>query len=297
MRLLCIVWCLYLSAIGSEARPVTPIKHKIACIGDSITEGFGLLNPETESYPARLQSLLGTNAIVTNYGLGGRTLVKNSSHSYWKEDFFKESHEWLPDIVIIQLGANDSRSETWSAYGEDFVSDYKEMISSYAILPNHPIIFICTPTPVYKNGAGDINPGILATNISPKVRQIAQEFNLPTIDLQVRLAGHSEWFPDTVHPDSQGMAAMAAVVCDSLSGGPPKEAPPAIRIVPLSNSTLEIGWPTQWRSLILQSVPAVGVSRPVWRLVDNGIPYADGTGIVQFVSSTGAARIFRLKQP
>ena len=35
---------------------------KVACIGNSITEGFALEHPETESYPAVLQRLLGDGA-------------------------------------------------------------------------------------------------------------------------------------------------------------------------------------------------------------------------------------------
>ena len=34
---------------------------KIACIGDSITSGFTLLNPNRDSYPSLLQNMLGSN--------------------------------------------------------------------------------------------------------------------------------------------------------------------------------------------------------------------------------------------
>ena len=34
---------------------------KIACIGDSITSGFTLLNPSRDSYPSLLQNMLGSN--------------------------------------------------------------------------------------------------------------------------------------------------------------------------------------------------------------------------------------------
>ena len=32
---------------------------KVACVGNSVTYGYGLENRETESYPSRLQALLG----------------------------------------------------------------------------------------------------------------------------------------------------------------------------------------------------------------------------------------------
>lgn len=41
---------------------------KIACIGDSITWGFTLLNPWKQSYPALLQERLGTEYEVRNFG-------------------------------------------------------------------------------------------------------------------------------------------------------------------------------------------------------------------------------------
>ena len=78
--------------------------------------------------------------------------MRNSPYTYWKEDYFKQSHDWLPNVVIIELGANDSRSETWSVYEKDFVSDYKNLIATYTDLPSEPIVFICTPCPVYENG-------------------------------------------------------------------------------------------------------------------------------------------------
>ena len=44
--------------LGVAAALAASAKTKVACIGDSITYGFGLANRETESYPAQLQKLL-----------------------------------------------------------------------------------------------------------------------------------------------------------------------------------------------------------------------------------------------
>ena len=46
-----------------EAKPI-----KVACVGNSITEGFALAHPETESYPAVLQRLPGDGYQVGNFG-------------------------------------------------------------------------------------------------------------------------------------------------------------------------------------------------------------------------------------
>ena len=81
---------------------------KIACVGNSITEGFGLENPSQESYPAVLQSLLGYDYEVGNFGLSARTLLMKGDLPYMKEQRFKDALEFLPDIVTIKLGTNDS---------------------------------------------------------------------------------------------------------------------------------------------------------------------------------------------
>jgi len=42
---------------------------KVACIGDSITSGFTLLNPRRDSYPSLLQNMLGDGYEVRNFGV------------------------------------------------------------------------------------------------------------------------------------------------------------------------------------------------------------------------------------
>ncbi len=58
--------------------PIDPAAYKapvrVACIGDSITEGAGAY--KGKSWPEQLQGLLGKSWQVMNFGLGGRTLLK-----------------------------------------------------------------------------------------------------------------------------------------------------------------------------------------------------------------------------
>jgi lysophospholipase L1-like esterase len=268
---------------------------KIACIGDSITEGAGLANASVESYPAKLQRLLGTNYIVRNYGVSGRTLLKKGDFPYWKEANFKASHDWLPDIVIIQLGTNDAKPYNWR-YGTNFVSDYEEMVSSYASLSNSPTVIACTPCPVYGIGAYDIRPGTVATNIAPTVREIASQMMLQVIDLNTRLAGHADWFPDTVHPNSKGMTAMAAVVYSSLLGGPPAEPHPSVEVRRTSANRVVLSWPAAWGGLIPQATAALRGTNTTWSVAEQVI-YLDGATVRQTNSFSGSARLYRLWQP
>jgi len=78
----------------------TPIK--LAILGDSLTAGYGV-KPE-QAFPARLEAALrtqGRNVSVMNHGVSGDTTAGGL-----------ERVDWLlgdkPDIVLIELGANDA---------------------------------------------------------------------------------------------------------------------------------------------------------------------------------------------
>lgn len=74
---------------------------RILAFGDSLTAGHGLR--ESESFPARLQAALAAKGIaaeVTNGGVSGDTSAGGLARLDWAlaDD---------PDIVIVELGAND----------------------------------------------------------------------------------------------------------------------------------------------------------------------------------------------
>jgi hypothetical protein len=116
------------------------------------------------------------------------------------------------------------------------------------------------------------------------------------IDLHTRLAGHPEWFPDTVHPNSKGMAAMAGVVFEMLVGGPPPLPPPRIELTRLPPNRLVAQWPAPWAGWVVQSAPSLRLSNTAWTLVE-AVPASDGTVVRQTNTATGASRCYRLWQP
>ena len=271
----------------------------IGCVGDSITAGVGVSNPSVDSYPARLQKVLGTNYLVSNYGYSGATLLKQGDTPYW------HSSTWLssigrsvsaaPHIVIIMIGSNDSKPQNW-VYGANFVSDYQDLIAGYVTnvyFPN-PRILICTPPPAFNNGIS-INPGIVATNISPLVRQLGTNQSLQVIDMQNLLAGHSEWFPDGVHPNIQGTAVMAAIVYTALLGDTMNGSIPALGIGAPTNNKVVLNWPAGGAGWVLQSMPALGNTN-VWSVTANAA-VNDGTSVRSTNSLSGQSALFRLWQP
>ena len=187
---------------------------KVACIGDSITEGANVNNPSLDAYPVVLGRLLGTNYATRNFGGGGRTLLKHGDYPYWNEAAFANATNYAPDIVTIFLGTNDSKSYNWR-YRDEFAPDLRAMIDVFAALPSHPRIFICQPVPAY-GMAFDINPNVIKNQIIPIIKQVAREKNVATVNLYTPLSGRPDLFPDLIHPTASGYALIARVLHGAL---------------------------------------------------------------------------------
>lgn len=200
---------------------------KVACIGDSITAGYGLSDPSTQGYPAQLNAMLGSGYTINNYGISGTTLLKNGDNPYWNQWSYTDSTNWLPDIVIIMLGTNDSKDYNW-IHKEDFIPDYTEMINHYADLSSHPIVYVATCATVYgPGGSGQwgITDAVVTGEIVPLQKQIASQTNCPLIDINSATKNMSGYFPDYIHPNTAGCTAIARQVYDVLSGISPTSPP------------------------------------------------------------------------
>lgn len=281
--------------LALSASPFCSAQIKVACIGDSITEGAGLANAALESYPAKMGRLLGDGYLVRNYGVSGRTLLKKGDFPYWNETAYRQSREWNPDIVVIQLGTNDSKPQNWR-YDTNYISDYDTLIASYTNLVSRPRVFLCTPCPVYGNGAYDIRPAVVRTNIAPKVFGLGERLGHAVIDLHTAMGGHAEWFPDTVHPNSRGMTVMAAVIRNAIVGAKPLKSPPGLATRTTTLNRTILSWPTEAAGWVLQSSSSFRDSNSVWTVVEQ-VAANNGTSVQVTNSMAGLARFYRLWQP
>ena len=57
-------------------------KIKVACIGNSVTYGYGHKEPGSTSYPTQLQQMLGNKYEVRNFGHSGATLLSKGHRPY-----------------------------------------------------------------------------------------------------------------------------------------------------------------------------------------------------------------------
>lgn len=117
---------------------------KVACVGDSITYGYGLPDRENTCYPHQLQLLLDAQAKgkyeVRNFGNSGRGIYLDSMRGNEKRGYkWMKEHAaavaWKPDIVICNLGINDNGEYIKEYAGGrkrgQFVKDYMQLLADY----------------------------------------------------------------------------------------------------------------------------------------------------------------------
>jgi acyl-CoA thioesterase-1 len=186
------------ASLGMAAGKDRPV---ILAFGDSLTAGF-MVGPN-ENYPARLQKLLdekGYHYKVVNAGVSGDTTAGGAARIGWVLQ-----HE--PEIVIIELGANDGLRGL-------SISEMRKNLGT--------IIEICQ-----KKGAKVLLAGMEITpNLGAEYsKEFRESFTLLAEKYQVKLlpfflkdvAAHPELTqPDGVHPLANGYAIVTQTVFQYL---------------------------------------------------------------------------------
>ena len=204
---------LFLSAIVIFTTCTENKSIKIACIGDSITEGAGIKSQSKNSYPVQLDSILGSGYSVLNCGRSGANALKEADLSYWDCNEFYNAFAFEPDAIVIKLGTNDSKPQNWNE--ENYAKDLQSLIDTLNTLPSKPQIYLCYPAPAF-NQAWGIRDSVIVAGVIPAIQKAAQKNNLKVIDFYKAFRNHVEFFPDSIHPNEAGAKAMAEIVAKEL---------------------------------------------------------------------------------
>ena len=184
---------------------------RVACIGNSITDGHGIEMATQYGYPALLQKALGSDYWVKNFGVSSRTLLNKGDFPYMKEMAWRDALAFNPDIVVIKLGTNDSKPQNWQ-YASEFKQDLLQMIKALGKAK----IFLCTPIPAFKP-SWDINDSVIVNGIIPIQKEVARKNGLQLIDLHTLMANDEELVqPDGIHPNEKGVAKMAEIIAGAI---------------------------------------------------------------------------------
>ena len=191
-------------------------QKKVACIGDSVTKGYGIKD-SSNAYPNILQNLLGENYVVRNFGHSGATLLNKGHNPYTKTQAYKDAIAYKPDVIIIALGLNDTDPRNWPNFHNSFFSDYTQLIEDFKKLNPSVEVFVCKMTPIfsghrrYLSGTRDWFHQI--QNLIP---EIASANGAKLIDNYSILSSRIDLFEDFLHPEEKGARILAHNVYKNL---------------------------------------------------------------------------------
>ncbi len=184
---------------------------KVACVGDSITQGLG-----NTPYPSRLQDLLGEGYEVKNFGLWGTTGCENTGRPYVSCDdsCYQSSLDYQPDTVLLMLGTNDGNEGSIAHAEEHYKEDMTKLIRSYQNLPSKPAIYLMTSPYAYIPGNAPVNSRIVVMQ-----KELAKELDLPLVDIHAMTEDKETLFQDGLHPNDNGYYYLAMCIYQDVFGG------------------------------------------------------------------------------
>lgn len=177
----------------------------VACVGDSITYGLTIDNPENNSYPNQLQLLLGPKYVVNpNLGRCGAGIWHRGA-PYTSTQEFKDATKWLADILVCCLGTNDAIYHINDDFKREFMEDYKSLVHQLTKHSPKEKVFLCLIPPV--SGLKELSQSI--TTINELIEEVAKQCGFTLIDLFTPFISRVELFSDGVHPNEHGAVVIA----------------------------------------------------------------------------------------
>ena len=192
---------------------------RVACIGNSVTYGYGLKDPATTSYPTRLGEMLGEGYEVRNFGHSGATLLNHGHRPYTQQQAYHDAIAFAPDKAIIHLGLNDTDPRNWPNYRDEFIPDYLALIDTLRTANPKVEVWVCRMTPIFhghrrfKSGTRDWH-----AQIQTAIEEVARLADANLIDLHEPLYHRPDLFADALHPNAEGAMILARTVYSAMTG-------------------------------------------------------------------------------
>lgn len=193
---------------------------RVSCVGDSLTYGSGVLKTrDTDAYPAQLQIKMGTDHLVSNFGLRNATASASGDLPYVESEEYQQSLKSKPDIVVLMLGTNDTKTYNWNA--SDYEAGLKELVESYQQLDTKPTVYLMRSPYCYSLDGSDvaeydIQPAVVEDELGGIVEKVAAETGVEVIDLYGVTEGQDELYTDGIHFNAKGYELIADEVYSNL---------------------------------------------------------------------------------
>jgi len=164
--------------------------------------------------PDELGKALGAGFEVGNFGAQGTTAISSIASAYTATPQMKAALAFNPDVVLFWFGGNDSFQGTWDAHKAEFKTDYTALVRTFQAIPTHPKTFLVR---LWAFVDGPVQKSVLDKEILPLIDQIAADTGSTLIDYRKQFENHPEYFPDGMHPNDTGTAAIGKFFADSVT--------------------------------------------------------------------------------
>jgi len=210
---------------------------RVACVGDSITEGTANADHLVNSWPKILGRMLEADLPgayqVGNFGRSGATLLKRGDRPYWGQDVYSEGLAYQPQVVVINLGTNDAAQRNWAEHGGEFETDYRDLIETYQAQEPEPRILLSNLTAMYEPHPRSVECASNRVVIEDVITKLAGEYGLEIIDFKAPTVDRAKLFPDGLHPNTAANELMAMTAFEAITGqvapGDPTIRPQPVR--------------------------------------------------------------------
>lgn len=197
-------------ATAGEGAAGSGASLRVACIGDSITEGVGLRTP----YPEILRMLSSNRWEVGNFGVSGKTLLLRSGRDWASTAAARQALEFRPDVVVAMFGIND---KAHPGLLPSFVEDGLAVLSRFREVNPEVRFFVCTPTPQAPARRKVAANRVIRETLVPMVEELSLGVSGRVIPIH-EVYPCSKWrLPDGTHPDPRGARLIAETVYDYLA--------------------------------------------------------------------------------
>ena len=214
-------------------------KKKIACLGDSITEGVKANGWQWHRYIDKYFKENGVETTIVNLGVGGTSVCTSSYVSASLQPFVNRLNT-IPtdaDVIVIFGGTNDwGNSATLGTISDtgssSFYGAYKYMLEWFA--NNRPNAKILTITPLKRYYRGYTstwtnaqttrnNKGQLLQDYVRAVKEVSELYAIPCVDLHnesglnpVLDIVRTKYMEDGLHPTAEGNKKMYPIILSKL---------------------------------------------------------------------------------
>lgn len=177
-------------------------KHKVLCLGDSITQGYISEYPSL-TYPAMIYRYLDTEVI--NQGIGG--------YYFNKESLCEELKNYNFDLITVAYGTNDyTRDEEKKEFIYMAESYLDKLITIFPKKKIMGIIPIHRASNDYHTKVRELNRNYSFEESKDILKSIYKKKGLSTID-EIYIPHCNEFFaPDGVHPNELGFLFYGSTV-------------------------------------------------------------------------------------